>query len=144
MAATATTFSPRSPERLVRGRGFILTDVSNPTVPLILGLVKSFELSFGGEVSRFTTLDGDHGLIERPVIGQLQCTRLASTAGLPRLVCDCVLKNLQLSAGIDSCSHPIDTQYLLKNAKFTHIAVSGNAEDWTVHYQTMVTFTDMA
>jgi hypothetical protein len=143
MAAVPTTFSPRSPERLIRGRGFTLVDVSTPSAPLILGLVKQFELSFGTEVSRFTTLDGDQGIVERPPMGQLSCARLASTAGLPKLVCDCVLKTLQLTAGIDSCSHPVDTQYLLKNAKFTNIAVSGNADDWIVNYQVMITFTDL-
>jgi len=144
VAATVTTFNPRSTERLVRGRNFVLTDISAPTTPLVLGLVKAFELQYGAEVNRFITIDGDQGIVERPPIGNLTISRIASFAGLPRLVCDCVLKRLQFSAGASSCSDSVDTTYILKNAKVTSIAVSGNADDWIVNYNMIVTFTDMA
>jgi len=58
-------------------------------------------------------------------------------------VCDCRLKDYQLTAGVDSCSHPVDTQYILKNAKVASIAVNGSSEDWLMNYNIVITFTDM-
>lgn len=139
--------SPRIPEGLIRGQNFALLELPDNGVPttVVLGLVKSFDLVFGGELSRYVDLSGGYGYVEQPVIGKLDISRIVGPPGLPALVCNCEMRNYLLAAGTTGCVNgaATTTSYTLVNAKILRIAIAGTADDWLINYTMSLVFSDL-
>lgn len=139
---TATSFVPQVPERIVRGRNFALIDVTSGESPLILGMVRSFELTFGSDPSRFIDLTGRYISVDQPAIGQAKFSQVLGPAGLPALICSCGVMDLRLVPGSRTCDKTTQS-YTLIGSKKHQIAMGNSAEDYPIQFDIAFVFNDL-
>lgn len=146
MATNTASCTGRKLEGVIRGTNFRISGLSSGTNDP-LGLVASFQVQFQRRLTRvYNLVEPSFFYVEGPAEGQVSLASVVGPRGLPRLACDCVPRQVVISASQVVCSASNvggDFSMTLKNALPMNFSFQGQATDFLLRFSIGYLFDDI-